>query len=102
MQNIQNAPGVDPALAERLIVVLTQLIEQKFRTHKELTSLIRFTPLAETVSGQELLKDECVTLLSEQVQTKLGISAEVLDGLRADLKALFRQILKIETLEQLE
>lgn len=72
--------------------------------------MIRFTPLAETVSGQELLKDECVTLLSEQVQTKFGVSGEVLDGLRAelqqlelaDLKALFRQILKIETLEELE
>jgi predicted transposase YdaD len=112
VQNIQNAPGIALALEERLIAVLTQLIEQKFRTltYKELTQMIRLTPLAETISGQELLKDDRVALLSEQVQTKFGISGEVLDGIRAelqqlelvDLKALFRQILKLETLEQLE
>jgi predicted transposase YdaD len=112
IRNIHNAPGIDPVLEERLIAVLTQLIEQKFRTltYKELSKMIRLTPLAETESVKEVIKDELVALLIDQIQTKFALSGEGLEITRAELqnleldslRALFGQILKINTLEQLE
>jgi phosphoenolpyruvate-protein kinase (PTS system EI component) len=72
--------------------------------------MIRLTPLAETVSGQELLKEERVMTLTALMRAKFAISEEVLAAIAIDLqkldlnslKALIEQILHIETLEQLE
>ena len=112
VENIRQAPDLDVNLEERLISVLSQLIEQKFRTldYKELSQMLRLTPLRETTSGQELLKEDRVEILSALIQAKFTISPEVMETIRSELqklpletlKLLASQHLKISTIEQLE
>ena len=72
--------------------------------------MIRLTPLAETTSGQELIKDERIALLTQMVRRKFALSDELttsinqeLQGLElGNLKELIIQILDISTVEQLE
>lgn len=112
VENIQQTPGLDKDTGQRLITVLSQFIEQRFRTltYKELSHMLRLTPLEETASGQELLKNERVETLTELIQLKFVLSPGMKEAITVDLqkldleslKALLRQILKIETIEQLE
>jgi hypothetical protein len=68
------------------------------------------TPLAETISGQELIKDERVAMLTHQIRRKFMLPEEMVEVVRGELqaldleslKALFELILEIDTLEQLE
>jgi hypothetical protein len=72
--------------------------------------MIRLTPLRETASFQELLKEERVTLLLLLIESKFTFLDTVREGLRADLAnlpmdalpMLFPQMLHIDSLEQLE
>ena len=72
--------------------------------------MLRLTPLAETTSGQQLLKRDRVATLAELIQAKFELSPELTEATRAELeklelttlKVLFRQILRISTFEQLE
>ena len=110
--NVRQTPDLDTNTEEKLISVMSQLIEQKFRrlNYKELSKMIRLTPLAETMSGQELIKDERVALLTQLVRHKFALSDELtasitheLQGLElGSLKELVTQILDISTVEQLE
>jgi hypothetical protein len=112
VENIRQTPGLDKDIGQRLLTVLSQFIEQKFKTltYKELSHMLRLTPLEETASGQELLKNERVETLTELIQLKFVLSPGMVEAITADLqkldleslKALLRQILKIETIEQLE
>ncbi|MFZ4659937.1 MAG: DUF2887 domain-containing protein [Caldilineaceae bacterium] len=112
VENIRQATGADTNLEERLISVFSQLIEQKFKTlnYKELSQMLRLTPLRETTSGQELLKEERIDTLLNQIEVKFGISPEMAEKLTTELaqldvttlKALLRQLLRLETLEQLQ
>lgn len=112
IENIRQTPDLDGATEEKLISVMSQLIEQKFRrlTYKELSKMLRLRPLVETISGQELLKEERVEALGEQIQEKLSVADEIIVTLQQDLqkldleslKLLRRQILHVDTLEQLE
>ena len=72
--------------------------------------MLRLTPLRETESVQEVLKEERVDLLMMMIGAKFPLSAELNKGLRIDLatlpmdtlQILFPQILQIDSLEQLE
>jgi len=111
-ENIRQATDADANLEERLISVFSQLIEQKFKTlnYKELSQMLRLTPLRETTSGQELLKEERVETLLNLIQVKFSVPPELFEVIADDLeqldmntlKALLRQFLRLETLEQLQ
>lgn len=72
--------------------------------------MIRLTPLAETASGQELLKEERVQFLLLPIESKFTLSDIVRKGLPTSLvnlsidvlQTLFPQMLHIDSLEQLE
>ena len=72
--------------------------------------MIRLTPLHETASFQELLKEERVTLLLLLIESKFTLSDVARKGLCTDLanlsmdtlQILFPQILHIDSLVQLE
>jgi hypothetical protein len=55
-ENIRLAADLDANLETRLIGVMSQLIEQKFKSmnYEELSHMLRLTPLRETASVQEL------------------------------------------------
>lgn len=72
--------------------------------------MLRLTPLRETTSGQELLKEERVETLLNLIQVKFSVPPELFEVIADDLeqldmntlKALLRQFLRLETLEQLQ
>lgn len=110
--NIRQAPDLDANLEERLVNIFSRLIEQKFMTldYKELSKMLRLRPLRETLSGQELVKEERIDLLLNQIEVKFSLSPETTAAVATDLarldmnalKALFRQLLRLDTFEQLE
>lgn len=112
VENIRQTPNLDRQTEERLVAILSQLIEQKFRTlsYKELTAMLHLTPLRETASVQEVLKEDRVDMLMRQIQTKFSLSAELRQALSTDLfqldmealKTLIEQILRINSVEELE
>lgn len=72
--------------------------------------MLRLTPFRETTSVQEVLKEDRVELLSSHIQVKFDLSPELMESLMNDLqkldlvtlKILVKQILRIDTFEQLE
>lgn len=72
--------------------------------------MLRLTPLRETASVQEVLKEDRVELLASQIQVKFNLAPEMLEPITADLKkldlatleVLFKQIFRLDTFEQLE
>lgn len=111
VETIRQAPNLDHQTEERLLIILSQLIEQKFRTlsYKELAQMIRLTPLHETDSFREGFKEEHIKTLIELVQERYEPSAESVEALRSDLqqlsleevKAVYMQFFRLDTLEQL-
>jgi predicted transposase YdaD len=111
-ENIRQTPNLDPQTEERLLTVMSQLIGQKFLnlTYKELANMLRLTPLEETASFQEAMKEKQVHLLMLMINDKFSLSDELNKALRTDvetltmdpLQALFTQLLHIDSLEQLE
>jgi predicted transposase YdaD len=110
--NIRQTPNLDPQTEEKLVAILSQLIEQKFRSlsYKELAAMLRLTPLRETASVQEVLKEDRVDMLTAQIQDKFKLSDKLVTTVRTDLEKLnadmlyllIRQILHLDTLEALE
>ncbi|MFZ4662215.1 MAG: hypothetical protein ACOYNY_34720 [Caldilineaceae bacterium] len=110
--NIRQTPNLDPQTEEKLVAILSQLIEQKFKTlsYKELAKMLRLTPLEETISGQELIKNAHVDILAALIQDRFGLSEALSETVRADvdkldgqaLTTLVRQILHFDTFEELE
>ena len=111
-ENIRRTPNLDSQTEDRLLTVMSQLIGQKFKnlSYKELANMLRLTPLEETASFQEVLKEKQVHLLMLMINDKFSLSDELNKGLRTDLEALtmdplqalFTQILHVDSLEQLE
>lgn len=72
--------------------------------------MLRLTPLEETISGQELIKDAHVAILTTQIQDKFLLTGPMVESVRADLDKLdaaalallVRQILHFATFEELE
>jgi predicted transposase YdaD len=112
VETIRTTSDLDQQAEERLITVLSQLIEQKFKTltYKELSKMLRLTPLRETESFKEAIKEDRIETLATLIQSKFALSDEVMEAITADLqnlsledlRALVEQILKLETFEQLE
>lgn len=111
-ENIRQTPNMDHQTEERLVTVMSQLIEQKFRnlSYKELSQMLRLTPLRETESVQEVLKEDRSDMLLRVLQRKFAMSPDAKRALASTLiqldmdalEALFEQILQIDSLEQLE
>ena len=111
-ENIRQATDADANLEERLIDVLSQMIEQKFKTlsYEELSQMLRLTPFREIASVQQVLKEDRIELLLNQIEVKFNISPEQAETIASNLaqldmnvlKALIRQLLRLETFEQLE
>ena len=57
-------------------------------SYKELTEMLRLTPLEETISGQELIKNERVAMLTAQIQDKFALSDKLTETMRTDLEKL--------------
>lgn len=112
VEQIRQTPNLDPQTEEKLVAILSQLIEQKFRglSYKELAAMLRLTPLRETASVQEVLKEDRVDMLTAQIQDKFKLSDKLVTTVRTDLEKLnadtlyllIRQILHLDTLEALE
>ena len=110
--NIRQTPNLDPQTEEKLVAILSQLIEQKFKTlsYKELAAMLRLTPLEETISGQELIKNERVSTLTALIQDRFTLSDKLVQSVRTNLETLssdtlhqlIRQILHFDTFETLE
>ena len=72
--------------------------------------MLRLTPLEETISGQELIKNERVTILTRLITRKFALATELAEAIQVELnkldlltlQSLLDHILDIETLEQLE
>lgn len=110
--HMRRAPILDYVAEERLISILSQISKQKLRlcNAKELSCMLRLTPLRETISGQELLKEDRVDMLARQIQRKFVLAPDLLNATIVDLnqleldslRTLIGEILFIDTLEQLE
>ena len=111
-EKIRQTPNLDLNTEDKLVSVMSQLSEQKFRTfsYEELSQMLRLTPLSETTSGQELLKDYTIETLTDQVQLKFSPSVQKMEDVVENLqlmeleglKVLFREIIRIEPFEELE
>lgn len=111
-ETIRQTPNLHPQTEERLLTVMSQLIGQRFKnlSYKELAKMLRLTPLEETISGQELIKDAHVAILTTQIQDKFLLTGPMVESVRADLDKLdaaslallVRQILHFATFEELE
>jgi hypothetical protein len=111
VQNIQNILNLSVETTQRLLTILTQLIEQKFKTlnYEELSQMLKLTPLEETYSGQKLLQNDRIDLLSKQIRHKFHFAESTLEKLTirlrqltlSDLEALFEAILDMKTLRDL-
>lgn len=95
-ENIRRTPNLDPQTEERLMSILSQMIEQKFKSlsYKELSEMLRLTPLRETASFQEVFKEEWLDILLPMIRRQFAISEEVQDALHRDLQMLDADTLK--------
>lgn len=72
--------------------------------------MLRLRPLSETISGQELLKEDRIETLLRLIERKFAPPAETLDVVKADLqklappmlRTLLDQVFEFTTLEDLE
>lgn len=112
VEKIRQQSASDANLEERLISLMSQLIERKFKAlnYKELSKMLRLTPLRETTSGQELLQEGQIAILSEFIQAKFSVSSELIETIQEEmqllplesLQVLARRLPLISTIEQLE
>ncbi len=109
----QNEP--QPEIQERLLLVLTQLIEQKFKSlsHEELIRMLRLAPFEEmptfVKTYERKLHEKFVDLLSRQVKRKYRFADSTMAKLNArlqklpvaDLEELFEEIIEMTTLREI-
>jgi len=115
--------NLSPEAEQRLLMVMTQFIEEKFKTlsYKELAKMLRLTPFKETDSFKEAMQevlqevlpkelqsystDKLIRLikrkyrLAESTMTKLSVRLRQLT--LPDLEALFEAIFDLATLREL-
>jgi predicted transposase YdaD len=107
-QAIRQLPK-DQATQERLLILLAQFMVQKFShlSHKEITKMLKLTPIEETVAGQEWLQEGHIEILVELIEEKFGEPGAALISrltrlTNKDLKALGRYLLKAESYKEVE
>ncbi len=115
VENIKSDPDLSAESEQRLITVLTQLIEQKFRTlnYKELNKMLRLTPFKETVSYKEALQEDIqeysIEKLTRQIRRRFHFAESTIEKLRfrlqkltlKELDPLFEDIFDMKTLREL-
>ncbi len=111
VQHIHDTPDLSSEIEHRLIEVLAQLIEQKFKTlsYKELSQMLELTPLRETASVQEVLQDHTVELLTKLIKRKHRFADSTMAKLEErlhqltlqDLEDLIEAIVDMETLREI-
>ncbi len=111
VENIQNRADVSPQIEQRLLTLLAQLIEEKFKTltYKELSQMLQLTPLKETESVREIRHEDRIELLTKQIRRKFRFADSTMEKLTLrlqhltleDLEDLFEAILDMRTLKQL-
>jgi len=106
---------LDPAAEQRLLEVLTQLIEQKFKTlsYKELAKMLNLVPLRELPSVQEViqesLQDHSIDLSLRLIKRKFHFAEKTLNQVMLrlrqltlkDLEQLFEVIFELKSHKQL-
>lgn len=112
VETIRKSPSLDAFTEERLIGVLSQLIEQKFKTltYKELSQMLRLTPFREMESVKEVVQEEHVEILTRLIQKRFTLSTEMTAALNTDLqqldlptlRSLVDLIFDFQSFEQLE
>lgn len=115
VQNIQYTTDLPPETEQRLISLLSQIIEQKFKTlsYKELSKMLELTPFRETASFQEALQEELqddrIGMLTKLIRRKFHFAESTIEKLTVrlrqltlpDLELLFDVILDMRTLRDL-
>ncbi len=115
VEQIHATPGMSPDVEQRLVMVMTQLIEEKFKTlsYEELTMMLQLTPLRETASVQKVLQEELqsfsIDKLIKMIKRKFKFAestiAKIDTRLRQltlkDLEILFESIFDLSTLREL-
>jgi predicted transposase YdaD len=111
VENIKHTPNLPPKVEQRLLTLMAQLIEQKFRTlsYKELSKMLQLTPLEETESVREVIHEDRIEMLMQQIEAKFKFSERTMEKLTLnlrklalkDLEALFRNILSMKSLKEL-
>ncbi len=107
--------GLSPEAEQRLLMVMSQLIEEKFRilNYKELCQMLNLTPFEETASFveayQRKLQEEIVGLLTRQIKRKFKFAESTIAKLDRrlrqltlkDLEDLFEVVIDLTTLREL-
>jgi hypothetical protein len=127
VEQIHQVPDLLPEAEERLLMVMTQFIEEKFKTlsYKELANMLRLTPFDQTdtfieayqrkfqesfqESLQKSLKEERVQRLIQIIDVKFRFSRDTINKLATklnqltleDLKYLFADIFHLKRLKDL-
>ncbi len=115
VENIKSTPELNSESEQRLITVLTQLIEQKIKTltYKELSEMLQLTPFKETISYKEALQEDLredrVKRLTGMIKAKFKFADTTMAKLdlrlrqlsMEDLKSLFEDIFDMNTLKEL-
>jgi len=118
-EQIHQTPDLSPEAEQRLLMVMTQFIEEKFKTlnYEELTKMLNLTPFEQTTTFvetyqrklQEDLQNYSMDLLIQMVEAKFKFSQKTLNRLVArlrlltldDLKAMFREIIVMKRLKDI-
>ncbi len=115
VEQIHTTPGMSPDVEQRLIMVMTQLIEEKFKTlsYEELIMMLQLTPFEETLTFkktyQRKLQEEFAEKLIKQIKRKFKFAESTIAKLDRrlrqltlkDLEILFEAIFDLTTLREL-
>jgi hypothetical protein len=119
VEELHQTPDLSPEAEERLLMVLTQFIEQKFKTlsYKELAKMLNLTPFDQTDTFketyqkkfQESLKEERIQRLIQIIDVKFSFSRNTINKLATklnqltleELKTLFADIFHLKRLKDL-
>jgi hypothetical protein len=119
VEELRQTPDLSPEAEQRLLMVMTQFIEEKFKilSYKELCEMLNLTPFDQTTTFietyqrklQEDLQKDRIELLIKQVRRKYRSARSTLVKLDArlrlltlkDLEDLFVEIIDISTLREL-
>jgi predicted transposase YdaD len=110
-EQIHQVPDLSHEAEQRLLMVMTQFIEEKFKTlsYKELAEMLKLMPFRETTSYKESLQEDFTEMLVQQIETKFKFSQKTLAKLVLklrqlaldDLKAMFKVIITMKRLKEI-
>jgi len=115
VEQIHQVPDLSPEAEQRLLMVMTQFIEDKFKTlsYKELANMLRLTPFKEMASYKEAfledLQEDRVDLSLRLIRRKFHFAEKTLNKVvlrlrqltLKDLELLFESIFDFKSLKDL-